>query len=135
VGVDHNAESVSVARSKGLEAYTVDEFRASPISAPAQFDSILLAHVIEHVTREDAVALVKDYLPSLRPSGRVCFITPQERGYATDATHVQFTDFAALGELSTVLGLRVSRQFSFPFPRAVGRVFPYNEFVVIAQLK
>ena len=34
---------------------------------------------------------------------------------------------------TTALGLTVDRQFSFPFPRAVGKVFTYNEFVTIAR--
>jgi hypothetical protein len=27
----------------------------------------------------------------------------------------------------------VARQYSFPFPRPAGRVFPYNEFVTLAR--
>jgi len=74
------------------------------------------------------------YLPMVRPGGRVVFITPQERGYASDATHVAFTDFAALSELSDDLGLRVLSSHSFPFPRRAGKLFIYNEFHVIAEV-
>jgi 2-polyprenyl-3-methyl-5-hydroxy-6-metoxy-1,4-benzoquinol methylase len=132
VGVDHNAEAIGVARSKGLQAYTSEEFPNSKIAKPSSFDSMLLAHVVEHMSFDDAVGLVKAYLPYVRPGGHVCFITPQERGYATDATHVRFVDFDKLAELGAALGLTVERQYSFPFPRIAGTVFPYNEFVLLA---
>jgi hypothetical protein len=60
-------------------------------------------------------------------------ITPQEAGFASDATHVAFHDFAALAGLEAALGLRSERAYSFPFPRPVGRVFRYNEFVSVAR--
>jgi hypothetical protein len=69
----------------------------------------------------------------VRPGGKVVLICPQERGYASDATHVRFTDFAGLTDLCRALDLSVTRQYSFPFPRPLGRVFTYNEFVVVAR--
>ncbi len=61
------------------------------------------------------------------------FICPQERGYASDPTHVRFVDDAGLARLAQSVSLHVERRCSFPFPRAVGRVFPYNEFVLQAR--
>jgi 2-polyprenyl-3-methyl-5-hydroxy-6-metoxy-1,4-benzoquinol methylase len=132
VGVDHNAESVAVARSRGLKAYTVAEFRQSEYAAESAFDSMLLAHVVEHMDLDSAIDVVTRYLPYLRSGGTVCFITPQERGYRTDETHVRFVDFDKLIELSQRLGLSVGRRYSFPFPRAAGKAFRYNEFVFLA---
>jgi hypothetical protein len=63
----------------------------------------------------------------------VVFICPQEKGWATDDTHIRFVDFDGLQALCRDLGLTVERQFSFPFPRPAGRVFPYNEFVLVAH--
>jgi hypothetical protein len=60
-------------------------------------------------------------------------ITPQERGYATDRTHVRFCGFTEVAGLCAAVGLTVERQFSFPFPRILGRAFPYNEFVTLAR--
>ncbi len=60
-------------------------------------------------------------------------ICPQERGYASDATHVRFTTEADLISLATGAGLQVDRSFSFPFPRVAGRFFTYNEFCVLAR--
>ena len=132
-GVDHNASSVEVARSRGLTAFTPEEFAASPLAQTGQFDSLLFAHVIEHMDTGAGESLVAAYLPYLRPGGRVAFICPQELGYASDDTHVRFADFGALAQLAAGFDLEVERRYSFPFPRLFGRLFPYNEFVVVAR--
>ncbi|GAA1872606.1 hypothetical protein GCM10009836_61920 [Pseudonocardia ailaonensis] len=134
VGVDHNEASVAIARERGFEAYTADEFFAGPVSQPGSFDSLLAAHVVEHLPESDAIGLLKTYLPMVRPGGKVVLITPQERGYATDATHVRFCGFPEVASLCEQAALRVVRQYSFPFPRAAGRIFPYNEFVTLARV-
>lgn len=72
------------------------------------------------------------YLAYLEPRARVAFITPQEAACKSDASHVAFADFDALEELAKDLGLSVIRRYSFPFPRPVGKLFKYNEFVVVA---
>jgi SAM-dependent methyltransferase len=128
VGVDHNPTSVAIARSHGLEAFTPGEFRAKP----GAFDSLLFAHVLEHMKTSDARALVQQHLVYLKAGGKVVFLTPQERGYASDATHVEFMDFAALRSLAASLGLRIEQSYSFPFFRWAGRFFKFNEFVVVA---
>ena len=130
MGVDHNAASVTLARDRGLTAYQPAEFAALD---PRSFDSLLFAHVLEHMNEADGGRLVTTYLPHLRPGGRAVFICPQERGYASDPTHVRFMGFAELEALATGVGLTVEQSYSFPFPRATGRWFPYNEFVVVAR--
>jgi SAM-dependent methyltransferase len=131
LGVDHNAQSVELARQRGYRAVTVSEFTADP-PAPASFDSMLLAHVVEHMTVDQARELIRSYLPYLRPGGRVMLICPQRRGFATDATHVQFFDLPALRALARSLGLVVTREYSFPLPELAGRIFPYNEYCLVA---
>lgn len=133
VGVDHNPESIAIARERGLTAFTSDEFPDSGYAVRGSFDSLLFAHVIEHLSQEYAITLVQEYLTYLTADGRVCFITPQERGHRSDATHVSFTDFAALERLCSAVGLAPERRFSFPLPRVAGTVFTYNEFVLVAR--
>ncbi len=70
VGVDHNAAAVEVARGRGLVALTVEEWECSDLRRPESFDGMLLAHVIEHVDADAGVALLRDYLPYLRPGGQ-----------------------------------------------------------------
>ncbi|MFT4165594.1 MAG: methyltransferase domain-containing protein [Microlunatus sp.] len=133
VGVDHNETSIGIARDRGLQAYTVDEWAASPSSRSAAFDSLLFAHVIEHIDAEGGQRLLEEYLPWLRGGGLVMFICPQERGYASDETHVRFTSGRDLEVMANQAGLEVVKSYSFPFPRIVGTVFTYNEFCVLAR--
>jgi 2-polyprenyl-3-methyl-5-hydroxy-6-metoxy-1,4-benzoquinol methylase len=134
VGIDHIEESVATARARGLQAFTPEEFATSALAAPGRFDSLLCAHVVEHLGGGDAVALLEPYLASVKPGGKVILITPQERGFRSDPTHVTFVDFDALDALVRTLGLRPETTRSFPFPRATGRVFTYNEFVMVARV-
>lgn len=132
VGVDHNSESVAIAVNRGLTAFTPDEFHRSRFASPDTFDSLLAAHVIEHLSRDDALELLRAYLPYVCNGGHVVLITPQERGFRSDRSHVEFVDFDSLDAISQELGLAVQRTYSFPFPRAFGKVFTYNEFVLVA---
>ena len=134
VGVDHNPFSVQTARDAGLTAYTSDEFFGSGVAAPASFDSVLSAHVVEHLEPQDAAEIFASYLPYVRPGGTVVFITPQERGFASDSTHVAFSDHAALERLGASLGLKPEKHYSFPFPRFTGKFFTYNEFVQVFKV-
>lgn len=134
VGVDHNPRSIAVALSRGLIAYTPEEFKRSAYAREARFDAILLSHVAEHMESvADVVNLLLSYLAYLRPGGKVVFITPQERGLRSDPTHVMFMDFAALASIAREADLTVEKQYSFPFPRFIGRLFTYNEFVLICR--
>jgi SAM-dependent methyltransferase len=131
LGVDHNAQSVELARERGYRAVTAEQFSAEPPPLES-FDSMLLAHVVEHMTVAEAEQLIRSYLPYVRPGGRVMLICPQRRGFATDATHVQFFDLPALRALARSLGLVVTREYSFPLPQQAGRVFAYNEYCLVA---
>ena len=132
VGVDHNMTAVATCRSKGFVAFTPDDFLQSEYNRPARFDSLLCSHVVEHMTIDEATTMLRDYLPTVRPGGKVILITPQERGFRSDHTHVAFADFSYLDELIEKLGLVRRSRRSFPFPRVAGKVFTYNEFVVVA---
>lgn len=134
VGVDHNADAVALARSMGYDACTVEEFLAGRLAVPGAFDGMLVAHVVEHLQRDEALKLLGDYLTFVRPGGRVFLVCPQERGYASDPTHTWFATDAELIELVEALGLELERSFSFPFPRRAGRLFIYNEFCVSARV-
>ncbi|MEI8336118.1 MAG: methyltransferase domain-containing protein [Actinomycetes bacterium] len=133
VGVDHNLDCVATSRERGLTAYSPDEFLASADAKIAGFDSLLLAHVIEHLDAPTTDDLIATYAPYVREGGRIIVITPQEAGYRSDSTHVRFVDHAAIDLLLSKHGWSAANKQSFPFPRVVGRVFPYNEFVVVGE--
>lgn len=133
VGVDHNQESVAIARRHGLQAFTVEEWRKMSPDQIGVFDGVLGAHVVEHMSRDDARTLLVDYLPFLRPGGKLFLVCPQEKGFASDPTHVTFTTGDDLVELARGIGLEPSAPYSFPFPRLAGRWFTYNEFCLLAR--
>jgi SAM-dependent methyltransferase len=133
VGIDHNPYSIEVARQRGLSAFVSDEFARSPLARSGAFDSLLLAHVLEHMEFGAARQLLRTHVPYLRPGGRMVVICPQEAGFRCDPTHVEFFDFARLQECLSGVGFKVVRAYSFPFPRFLGRVFKYNEFVVVGE--
>jgi 2-polyprenyl-3-methyl-5-hydroxy-6-metoxy-1,4-benzoquinol methylase len=132
VGVDHNRHSVKEATLRGFNALTIKEFNSAYAQRKEIFDSILVAHVLEHMTKTEAVNLIAYYLPMLKTQGRVAIITPQEKGFSTDPTHVEFMDFQKIEEILRELGLSTLQQYSFPLPRLFGKSFTYNEFVVLA---
>jgi len=133
VGIDHNTAAVEIARNKGLQVFTPEDFHKSEYNIPLRFDSILLAHVAEHMTEQEVVNLLKTYFPLLKNNGNLIIITPQEKGYDSDATHVQFVDFDVQHRIIKALNLEFVRQYSFPFPRFFGSFFKYNEFIGISR--
>lgn len=133
VGVDPNVDAIAVCRARGLTAFTPAELAASDYASPGRFDSLLVSHVLEHLPGPDAIELVGRYLPFVRSGGRAVFITPQEAGYRSDPTHVEFVDLAQLEAICSAVGLSPLARYSFPFPRPVGRWFKYNEFVLVAR--
>ena len=133
VGVDHNADAVSIARSRGLTAYTTDEWQGSGAAIHASFDSMLLAHVLEHVSQKGSDDMIAAYLPYLRPNGKLVLICPQEKGFPTDPTHIRWVNDAELRATGNRNGFSEIRNYSCPFPRFMGKFFTYNEFVYVGQ--
>ena len=134
VGVDHNADSVAIARERGVRAYTSEDFLSSDYAKGKQFESLLCAHVLEHMTTPEGLDLISTYLPFVSEKGCVVLITPQEAGFRSDPTHVEFVDDGVLADVIARLGLVEQKSYSFPFPRSAGRFFRYNEFVAVASV-
>lgn len=133
VGVDINPHSIEVARQQGLTAYTSAEFETSDDAIVGGYDSLLLVHVLEHMTAGEASTLLGTYLLYLRPGGRVVVIVPQEAGFRSDPTHINFLDLDDLDQLEVEHGLVREAGYSFPLPRFAGRVFTHNETVVLSR--
>ena len=133
VGIDSSPDSVATCRRRGLVAFSPEDFRKSPFARPGRFDGLLLSHVVSHMHFAEAQALVAEYLPYVRVEGRVVLIAPEEAGFASDASHVEFMDLDALDRLARGADLVPERAYSFPLPRALGPLFKYNEFVLVAS--
>lgn len=132
VGVDHNAHSVELARRTGHSAFTVAEFMGDKKKHPKNsFDSMLLAHVLEHMSTDDGIKIIKEYLPYVK--SKVVIICPQEKGFTTDDTHVNFLTHGDIEEILKTCGLKIEKSYSFPFQKSIGKVFTYNETVVVGK--
>ncbi len=132
IGVDHNRHSVEVVVGNGHSAFTSESFHQLFEHDREQFETMIIAHVLEHLDVSAARNLLVEYLPYLRLGGRIVVMCPQERGFAADVTHVTYFDLSRLTELMSEVGLKVIKRRSFPFPRFAGKLFIYNEFVMVA---
>jgi hypothetical protein len=79
------------------------------------------------------VTLIRQYLPFLKPDGRIILITPQEVGFRSDSTHVEYMGLEKLQEICAELQFVPERAYSFPLPRIFGKLFIYNESVVVGR--
>ena len=132
VGVDHNADAVASCRARGFVAYTTEEFAASE-DAATEFDALLFAHVLEHMPSAEATAL-GSFVSAVRPSARqggVHHAAGARLPVRLDARRSSWISMRS-SAIASECDLSVVRRRSFPFPRPVGRVFTYNEFVVVA---
>jgi len=134
LGVDPDTASIAVAKAAGLHAMTIDEFDEMQRANPRMFGTLLFSHVLEHVTDEQCDGLFAQYLPYLTPRGRVVIECPQEVGYRSDATHIEWMDFPSIARRLERNGITVEREYSHPFPRVVGKVFIYNQFVTLGRV-
>jgi len=133
LGIDHNTLLTEACKQFGLQAMTTEEWISKKEQFSSGFDSILFSHVAEHMTVAEFEKLLQGFLFALRPQGRVVVICPQEAGYASDSTHVEFMDEAKISGVLEGLGLKPQAAYSFPLPRAFGRHFRQNETVVVGR--
>ena len=97
------------------------EFRSTVHNRKASFDSLLVAHVLEHMRIDEARLLLLDYLPLVKPDGRLIVIVPQQAGFRSDATHVEYLDSDRLAVLADPLPIGLVRVFSVSLS-GVGRM-------------
>ena len=113
------------------EAYTLQRFFASDVSAPESFDTLLLSHVLEHVTFEECSQLLDSNLPLMVPGGRIVIECPQEAGYPLDPTHIRWVDFDEARRQCEDKRLTVIRQYFYPLS-AGPELFIFNHFETLA---
>ena len=133
IGVDHNSTSVDAARARGLTAFTNEEFHLSEFAISKSFDSILMAHLLEHMTEDERNTIMKEFRKYLQPKGRLVIICPQEAGFRSDSTHIEYLDFNSIEEYGLRHDFVIELAKSNPFPRFFGKLFKYNEFFVVLK--
>lgn len=131
IGIDHNEWVVKACIQRGYLALTTDTFLSQGDLYENDFDSILLSHVAEHMTGFALTDLLLRFGRFLKPGGNIVMICPQEVGYESDSTHVHFLDFKGMEAALISARFNPVKKYSFPFPRICGKLFKYNEFVVV----
>ena len=131
-GVDHNKEAIQIAKNAGYDAHTVDNFKKLHKKPSKKFDSMLLAHVLEHMSSSEGKKIIKEYLPHVKKN--VVVICPQEKGFPTDETHVNFLTHKDIEDILVELGLTIHKSYSFPMHKFAGKFFTHNETVVVARI-
>jgi SAM-dependent methyltransferase len=134
LGVDHNETAVAFANQKGLTSLTNEQFISQFGSKFQEFDTILLSHVLEHINQETQDEIFQQYMPFVKPTGRIVIICPQEVGFDSDPTHIRWVDESILINTLEDLNCTKIKLNSFPFPRRFGKKFIYNQFVAIGHL-
>ncbi len=129
VGIDTNPACVAAARRRGFVALSPDDFGDDRRS----FDSVVFAHVLEHLGFDDAVEIVRRYAPRALPAGQVIIISPQQRGQRSDPTHLTLIGSDELVELARRCDLRLESVRSFPVPRRWGAWFTHNETIAVLR--
>ena len=112
VGVDVNTQTVAWCRERGLDARLMEPDRL-PFDV-AEFDSVVLDNVLEHLSRADP--LLCEIHRVLKPRGVVIAGVPGTRGYASDPDHKTFYDATSLVALMQRAGFINERLIQMPLP-------------------
>ena len=112
-GVDYNWDFVYYARNKRYRVFHTSEFFGRRME---YFDTLLFAHILEHMSMEDGIDLINNYLPYLKFNGRIIIIVPHGYCYKNDPTHVLYYDRNKIEELAFKLNFKNGKTFYHPFP-------------------
>ncbi len=135
IGVDHNSFCIDICKKKGLSAFSSHDFHSNAEHHKSSFDTLLLSHVIEHMTYSDSISLILEYMPYLKSESRIVIITPQALGYRSDPTHITYFDQPLIENLLLDAGVQPEKFRSFPLPSYFGSVFRHNELISIGKIR
>jgi SAM-dependent methyltransferase len=110
VGVDINPRTVAFCKTRGAEAY---EMRPNELPfRPAEFDSVLMDNVLEHLI--EPRPLLAEVHRVLSERGRLLIGVPGIKGWASDPDHKVRYDDTSLPEAVVRLGFRHLETFHTP---------------------
>lgn len=104
--------------------------------AVESFDTVLMDNVIEHI--DNPTPILIECIRVLKRRGRIIIGVPGQKGFLSDADHVQFYDEASLKQLLVPHGFALTRSFSTPFfvrSTKLGNIFTrYCEYYIFDRL-
>ncbi|CCH56887.1 hypothetical protein BN8_06277 [Fibrisoma limi BUZ 3] len=139
VGLEVNESAVRYCQSRGLDVHLYDPeadgYRLGGLPV-GQFKSLVMAHVLEHLTDSDEV--IKKLLSTGQRLGleRLVFVVPGVKGFKHDTTHQTFLDPAYFKKFSLLNtnGYRVIHQAYFPInSQKFSGFFTHNELVTVYE--
>lgn len=87
LGIDLDAESVNLCRSRGLKAEVADLFQFLADAPDAHFDGIFASQVVEHIPVDQVPAMIALCSAKLQRGGLLILETPNPECLAIFATH------------------------------------------------
>jgi hypothetical protein len=133
-GLEYNKATVEHCRRNGLDVDwydgELDDWRLTVIPEDRRFDSMVISHVLEHMTAP--IDILNHLLSSAKRFGisHVLVIVPGPAGYRIDDTHRTFIDRSMLSDRAVVRGTGFQQPRSRYFPgnvRALGDWFAHHE--------
>lgn len=114
VGVDINPHTVKYCQSNNLPANLIQDSKVLPFEN-AEFQSIVLDNVLEHISENDVDEVITEILRVLAPQGRLLIGVPGKKGYASDPDHKCFYSEGSLIHLMKKFGCDNTEKFYMPF--------------------
>lgn len=133
VGIDHNIKAIEVCKEMKFSAFTTEEFFKTNTGHNSKYDTLLFSHILEHMSFKEANKILKEYLPFLKIGGNIILITPQQKGFNSDHTHIHPMNIYNLKKLAKNNDIKETFTYSFPLPKLFGKYFIYNENVFIGK--
>jgi SAM-dependent methyltransferase len=90
-GIDATDDAVRVCRERGLNVDLTDDITGFCSAHPAEFDLIVMSHVLEHLPKDAVVPTSRAIRGSLRPNGRFCVMVPNAQ--SATGSYWAFEDF------------------------------------------
>lgn len=120
IGVDHNMDFIEYTHKRGFTSYHTSELHNIENQ---KFDTLLFAHILEHMCMYDGETLINTYIKYLNKNGRIIIIVPHGYCYNNDPTHVLYYGPEQVEMLSNRIGFHIRKSFYHPFPDFLSKYF------------
>ncbi len=124
IGVDRDAEAITVCREAGLQVKQADVFEYCRQHSDPTMDGVAMLHLVEHFPAEQGLELLRLAWDMLEPGGRLLVVTPNfdnprvaRETFWLDADHVRPYPRLLLAETLKLLGASIVISGDNPGPR------------------
>lgn len=115
-GIDLSETQVNVCREKGLNVSVADAYEFLRETATDSYSAITMLHIIEHLTFDAQLRILREIHRVLVPEGIVLIETPNPENlfisltmFYTDPTHIRPVTYNFLSTMMSVIGFETER--------------------------